>query len=67
MAANRTVTLSREELDRLTSAFSALPFIIEHCDSTCAGHVARIFEKYAFDVFDEADRADQTETEGGEA
>ena len=64
MKTNRTVPLPREELDRLASAFNAIAVVIEHCDSVCAGHVARIFEQYVYDAYD---RAEQADSEGGEA
>lgn len=53
MQTNVTVTVSREELDRMASAFGALSVLIEDGDTTCAAHVARIFEQYAFGVLDE--------------
>lgn len=57
MTANPTVTISREDLDKIASGFTALKQVIVHCDSTCAEHVASIFEKFAFDLLDEVDRA----------
>ena len=62
MQTNVTVTASREDLDRMASAFGALAVLIENGDTTCAAHAARIFEQYAFGVLDEVGRrCDQSE------
>lgn len=66
MKTNETVSVLREDLDRMASAFGALAVVIEHCDVICAVHVARIFEHYACDMLDEIDRS-LDQREGGAA
>jgi|GEM_PF-4221421 len=66
MKTNETVSVPREDLDRMASAFGALVVLIENGDTTCAAHTARIFEQYAFGVLDEVDRRGDR-SEGGAA
>lgn len=66
MKTNETVSVPREDLDRMASAFGALAVLIENGDTTCAAHAARIFEQYAFGVLDEVGRRGER-SEGGAA
>ncbi|CAM5320685.1 hypothetical protein [Thauera mechernichensis] len=63
MDAEKTVTVPRDDLDSLASAFAAMRCIIEHCDATAARHAAEIFERHACEIIDEADRAASVNTE----
>lgn len=63
MDSEKTVTVLRDDLDSLTSAFTALKYIIMHCDATAARHAAEIFERHACGIIDEADRAASVNTE----
>jgi len=56
-AAPENLTIRREDFDRITSAFSAMPYIIEHCDSVSARQIAEIFQMFCWDIFNEADAA----------
>lgn len=63
MTNDATITLPRDDLDSMASAFTAMKCIIEHCDTTAARHVAEIFERHAFGILDEADRAASVNTD----
>lgn len=55
MTTPKTVSILREDLDRIASAFHALALVVEHCDAVCAAHLATICERYVVDLLDESE------------
>lgn len=55
ITAPRTVTLFYEDLERIASAFNAIPVLIKTCDATDASNVATIFERHIYTLLEEAD------------
>lgn len=66
MKIDETISVLREDLERLASAFNAMTVIIDRCDSTDACNVATIFERHIYALLDEADAAAHRH-EGGAA